>query len=302
MNASNTPLAPIRPISIPSHTSQGNLHRPETVTLSHPCGPVAVDIWQARQETGTPPVLLIHGWGGSGGYWKATAEGLAATAQVIVPDLPGTGRSQPVTSPQNMYDQVATLDALLQELQINQVQIVGHSMGGAMSLLLADLCPQRVHRLILTSMCFFLNEQQEQIYRAIMKVTYWTMRFRHPWLSAVPGMTSMMAMRYFHRIPDDEALLKEGLSDYIALDLQTAVACADNAMDETIPAAGRRIQAPTLLIACRQDQVMPVENVDFTVASIPGCQLRWIEECGHLPMVEKPAEYLGILESFLDLE
>jgi pimeloyl-ACP methyl ester carboxylesterase len=151
-------------------------------------------------------------------------------------------------------------------------------------------------------MCFFLNEQQEHTYRAIMKLTYLMMRLRHPWLSALPGMTNMMAMRYFHRIPDDEALLKQGLSDYMTLDLETAVASAENATDETIPAAGERIQAPTLLIACRQDQVMPVDNVDFTVASIPGCELRWIEECGHLPMIEKPLEYLNILESFLDLE
>ena len=61
------------------------------------------------------------------------------------------------------------------------------------------------------------------------------------------------------------------------------------------------MQVPSLLVACRQDQVMPVENVDYSVSVIPDCQLHWIEECGHLPMVEKADEYMAILHDFLHL-
>jgi pimeloyl-ACP methyl ester carboxylesterase len=140
---------------------------------------------------------------------------------------------------------------------------------------------------------------QVQVYRAVMQTFKLTMAFRPEWLASVPGMPQLMASRYFYRIPKDEALLKRGLLDYLQLDAGTAVACADDAASTAIPEAGARIAVPTLLIACRQDHVMPPENVDYTVSTIPNCRAIWIEECGHLPMVEKPEEFMQIMEDFL---
>lgn len=279
----------------------GNRKEKRTVMLKHPRGPLFVDIWEARRPSDVPPILLIHGWGGSGSYWRSTAQALAETATVYVPDLLGTGRSQPVRQTQNMYDQVDSLKDVLDTLKLDTVQIVGHSMGSAMALLLADARPQQVDRVVLTSMCFFLTEQQVKVYQAVMKFNHLTMRFRAPWMTAVPGLPRLMASRYFYRIPKDREVLLQGLEDYLTLDYDTAVACADNAADETIPAAGARLQVPALLVACREDDVMPVENVDYTAETIPNCEVRWIEQCGHLPMIEKPTEYLDILRGFLRL-
>lgn len=277
----------------------------QTFTFDRHYGPLVVDRWAARHapqsRQSVAPILLIHGWGNAGGYWTRTAQDLAATAQVIVPDLPGTGRSQPVRQPQDLFDQVATLASILDEFAVERVQVIGHSMGGAMALLLADALGDRVERLVLTSTCFFLTERQKQIYESIMQFTFMVMRFRPTWLAALPVLPQLMATRYFYRVPNDAQLLRDGLLDYLQLDLATAIACANNATDPTIPAAGERLQVPVLLVACREDHVMPVENVDFTAEMIPNCTVRWIDECGHLPMVEKPVEYLEILHSFLAL-
>jgi pimeloyl-ACP methyl ester carboxylesterase len=272
-----------------------------TLRLNRPYGPVVVDLWEPRTPAGVAPILLIHGWGASGFYWQQTAAALAETAQVIVPDLPGTGRSQPVRRTLNLFDEVTVLLELIDELQIERLQIVGHSMGGAMALLVADARPGLVERLVLTSTCFFLNQRQERIYQSIMQVSFLTMRFRPGWLADLPGVAQLVAKRFFYRVPDDPSLLRQGLLDYLQLDYATAVACANDATDPAIPAAGSRVQAPTLLIACRQDEVMPVENVDYTATIMPNCTVRWIEECGHLPMVEKVGEYLGLLRGFLSL-
>lgn len=287
-----------------------------TLTFTRAHGPLVVDIWEPRSlatavyptqaasvlsAKDVPTILLIHGWGNAGGYWRNTAQQLAATARVIVPDLPGNGRSLPVDPPQTMFDQVATLVDLLDMLALEQVQVIGHSMGGAMALLLADARPAQVERLVLTSTCFFLNEQQQQLYRLIMQITYLAMRFRPTWLADLPLAARLMATRYFYRVPTDEELLRQGFLDYLTLDLPTAIACADNACDPAIPAAGARIQVPTLLIACRQDQVMPVNNINYTLQVIPNSQVQWLDQCGHLPMVEKPAAYLAMLREFLHL-
>lgn len=274
----------------------------ETLRLQRDYGPVVVDVWEPDTDmsiANLPNVMLIHGWGGTGSYWEKTAIHLSAEVRVIVPDLPGTGRSQPVRSTRNMYDQVETLVSILDELGIEQVQLVGHSMGGAMSMLLADKVPEKIERIALTSLTFFRTDQQEQIYETIMGIYRFSMPFRPNWLASIGGVRRALAMQYFHRVPDDEAVLKQGLLDYLNLDAGTALACARNATDDAIPEAGSRVPVPVLLIANRKDKMMPHDNVDYTVNIIPDCDVVWIEDCGHLPMVEKQHEYVAILRSFL---
>jgi pimeloyl-ACP methyl ester carboxylesterase len=274
----------------------------ETVTLRRPYSPVVVDIWEPDTPTPVddlPVIMLVHGWGGTGSYWERTAKDLSAAARVIVPDLPGTGRSQPVRATRNMYDQVETLASVLDELDIERVQLVGHSMGGAMSVLLGAAQPGRIERMVLTSLTFFRTEQQEQIYETIMGIYRFSMPFRPNWLASIGGVRRALAMQYFHRVPDDEVVLEQGLRDYLNLDAGTALACARNATDEAIPEAGAQLQMPVLLVANRNDKMMPDGNVQYTVDIIPDCDVVWIEECGHLPMVEKPKEYSAILQGFL---
>jgi pimeloyl-ACP methyl ester carboxylesterase len=117
----------------------------------------------------------------------------------------------------------------------------------------------------------------------------------------MPGTVNMMAQQYFYRVPKGNPMLKRGLLDYLELDAATAIACAHDATDDAIPRSGANVHVPVRLIACRQDQMMPLENVDYTLDIIPDCDVRWIEECGHLPMVEKPDEYNGLLRDFLHL-
>lgn len=270
-----------------------------TTTLQLQSGPIVVDIWDACLPSDEPPILLIHGWGGAGGYWRQTAISLSATNKVIVPDLPGTGRSQPVKSTQNLFDQVNNVIDMLDQLGVEQVQVVGHSLGGAMAILLADRQPDRFERLVLTSTAFFINESQVQIYRTIMQGFKATFGFRNKLLASVPGVPQLMAQRYFYRIPKDEKMLREGLLDYLKLHAGTAAACADDVPDPSIPDAAKRLRVPVLLVVCHQDQITPVENVDYTADMISGCEVRWIDQCGHLPMVEQPEIYTELLRDFL---
>lgn len=272
-----------------------------TLTFQRDYGPLVVDVWEPASVTDAAPILLIHGWGGSGSYWERTAAHLASSNTVIVPDLPGTGRSQPAQRVQNMFDQVDVLADLLDTLELDRVQVVGHSMGGAMTLLLNDARPEAIERIVLTSLTFFLTKNQERVYRAVMSVFRQSMRFRPNWLVNVPGVSRMMAQNYFHRVPDEPETLRRGLQDYLELDAKTAMACAYDATDPAIPAAGSRVRVPSMLIACTHDQMQPPDNVGYTAEMIPGCQVRWMQECGHLPMVEKPEAYVELLEEFLEL-
>mgnify|MGYP005841352933 CR=1 FL=1 len=272
-----------------------------TVTLQRASGPLVVDVWEARAPAGEPPVLLVHGWGGSSTYWEETARSLAATTDVIVPDLPGAGRSLPLTRPLNLFDQVDALRDVLDALALPRVQVVAHSMGAAITMLLAAREPERFGRLILVSVCLFANAVQQTVYNIIMKVTYLMMAFRHPIMADLPFLSRLAAQKYFFRVPNDPILLRQGMLDYLQMDRATAIACANDACDPAIPQAARAIRSPVLLMACRQDTVTPSENVDYTARIIPDCRVQWIEECGHLPMLEQPAVFMQAVRDFLQL-
>ncbi len=274
----------------------------QTLTLEHAGGPLVLDLWEPEQPSGSPPILLVHGWGASSSYWRLTAEALAQTSRVIVPDLPGTGRSQPVASPQGMFDQAASLRRILDELALEQVHVVGHSMGGAMGILLSDWEPERIARLVLTSLCLFTSNTERQFFRTLTQTFRITMALRKTPLAEIPLFAKAMTSRYFYRMPARTDLVRQLYRDFLELDAASAISCAAGAVDPEIDLAASRLVAPTLLIVCRQDRLMPIHNVNFTARLIPRCDVHWLEGSGHLPMLERPDEYVGLLRGFLERE
>ncbi|WP_248802802.1 acetoin dehydrogenase dihydrolipoyllysine-residue acetyltransferase subunit [Pseudomonas sp. MWU13-2100] len=98
---------------------------------------------------GGEPLLLVHGFGGDLNNWLFNHEALAAGRRVIALDLPGHGESSKQLQRGDLDELSGVLLALLDHLQIPVVHLVGHSMGGAISLNTARLAPQRVRSLTL---------------------------------------------------------------------------------------------------------------------------------------------------------
>lgn len=95
-----------------------------------------------------PPVLLIHAFASQSDSWRATAEALARHGfRVIAPDLRGHGRSQR-TATYALMDFEQDLIALLDALDLQDVSLVGHSLGGHLALKLATHRPDRIRRVV----------------------------------------------------------------------------------------------------------------------------------------------------------
>ncbi|MFI7392859.1 alpha/beta fold hydrolase [Streptomyces tendae] len=97
-----------------------------------------------------PPVLLIHGSGASGASWDLVVPVLAERRHVVRIDLPGSGTSPPVPS----YDvplQAGRVAALLDDLGLRSVTVVGHSSGGYVATALAERRPDLVGAIALVS-------------------------------------------------------------------------------------------------------------------------------------------------------
>ena len=268
-----------------------------TIKLDLDGDPFVADVYAAHDDA--PVVLLIHGWGGSGRYWYKTVEQLRQHFTVIVPDLPGVGRSLPVRRARTMFGQVSAIESLCAELGVQRAHVVGHSMGGGITMLLAARRPDLVEKLVLTSITLFETDEQRATFTRVVDAAEVMMRLRGTWMADVPGLVQQAARPFFTTVPNEPALLHAAFLDYLTMDRATAIASARNATSPEIVRAASQIQAPTLLIVCRDDRYMPPENLAATVRTIPNSQAHWIEHCGHLPMIEKPAEYGAVVEAFL---
>ena len=121
--------------------------RYRTIDVAVRGGDLRVGVWDGPSDA-APTVLLIHGVTASHLSWPYVAERLP-DARVIAPDLRGRGRSNALEGSAGLAAHAADMVAVLDALGIEQVVVVGHSMGAFVALVLGDLYPERVSRVVL---------------------------------------------------------------------------------------------------------------------------------------------------------
>ena len=104
-----------------------------------------------KQNPNGEAVLLLHGKNFNGAYWKTTVDALRdAGYRVIVPDQIGFGKSSKPAQYQFTFQQLAmNTDALLNHVQVPEIHVLGHSMGGMLATRYALMYPEKVKKLIL---------------------------------------------------------------------------------------------------------------------------------------------------------
>lgn len=99
------------------------------------------------------PFLILHGWGSNSDRWEKVAEMLSQKFLVIIPDLPGFGKSEEMLSPWNLDDYVEWVRELSEKLPEfhNGFYLLGHSFGGAIAVKFVLKYNQKVEKLFLVS-------------------------------------------------------------------------------------------------------------------------------------------------------
>src|SRR5690606_9202341 len=120
-------------------------------------------VWDGGDPTG-PAVLLVHGFSDEGSTWAGVAWGLRRGHRVIVPDLPGHGRSGPDTPP---LDYEALVDALVEVIDRlaphTALTVVGNSLGGGLALRLGLDRPDRIRRIVAVNSAGLRNELPREL-------------------------------------------------------------------------------------------------------------------------------------------
>ncbi|WP_422016177.1 alpha/beta fold hydrolase [Roseateles sp.] len=244
-----------------------------------------------------PPLLMLHGFGASLHTWEPWAEALAEQHRVIRLDLPGSGLSPP--DPSGVYTDDRTerlLLALLDQLQLSRVTLIGHSIGGRIAWRFAADHPERVARLVLIAPDGFASPGFEYGKAPEVPASFRLMTHVLPKpllrMSLAPAyadpeaLNDRLAQRYFDliRAPGARTALLERMRQTVLTDPRPQL---------------RRITAPTLLLWGEQDAMIPFSNAADYVAALPHVRLVALPGIGHLPQEEQPGRGLAALRAFL---
>ena len=269
--------------------------------------------WIKKPLSGSskPVVVFVHGWAGSARYWQTTAEALSAEFDCLLYDLRGFGRSQNQLNKAtndaltdlsyDLEEYAYDLGTLLEQLEIEQVYLMAHSMGASIGTLFLNLYPQRVKKAVLT--CSGIFEYDEKAFSAFHKFGGYVVKFRPKWLDKIPLVDRMFMARFLVRsiaATDRQAFLDDFLqADYDAA-LGTIFTSVSKKQAEIMPSEFAKLTVPTLMISGEYDKIIPAEFGRQAAALNEIVKFTAIEDTAHFPMLEDAASYLLCVREFLD--
>ena len=259
--------------------------------------------------SGDNTLVLIHGLGSYMSAWSMNIDALSKSNRVIALDLPGYGKSTKTAETFSIPFFAESVAMLMDELDIDNATILGHSMGGHIALYLAAKHPNRVEQLVLSAPAGFeqFTEQDKMAFGATVSPEAIAM--------TPEPMIRQNMLATFHSFPSDAEFMIEdrlqmkdepGFEDYAEAQAGSIFAMLEEPVWEMMPDIGQ----PTLVIFGRQDALIPnrylhpgltTEDVAKTgTERLLNAELKLIDEAGHFVHFERADEFNRMVMDFLD--
>jgi pimeloyl-ACP methyl ester carboxylesterase len=248
---------------------------------------------------GGPAVVLVHGWLSSSRIWEQLAARLAQRFTVYTLDLPGFGESDKPLSGYGIRNGSRLLYAFCAHFGLTRANVIGHDLGGAMAVKLAADHPDVVGRLVVVSAP--ADEDQIDLPTMLWLVTVPVVGPIFYALGRVARPVRRLWMRPFVADSDD-------LTDVIVDDAGRSTPAA---VSKTLSISRRElsrgrlarqariIKIPLLVVAGEEDQIVDPQSVGVWAGGVERAEISLIDECGHMPMVERIAEFNAQILAFL---
>jgi pimeloyl-ACP methyl ester carboxylesterase len=247
------------------------------------------DVVYAQQGTvNHPPLVFLHGWGASHLFWRWAFSAFAPRYRCIAPDLVGFGRSEKPRREYSIRAYVAWLGHFLDALGHPRVTLVGHSMGGAIALQFAIEHPERVDRLAVVNPLIHGPSAFSSRTRFLMLPGIRSLAFA---MLKSESLRPWVIRDFTYRSPLEHDLAVEVTRATYSSAVESMLSCM--AVDLTSQLSSLRV--PTLSVGTDHDQVILMRQYEL----VPAARKELIPDSGHIPIVERPAEFNAILDSFL---
>lgn len=247
------------------------------------------------------PIIMVHGYGGSYRNWQKLNDSLKGQYRVIRLDLPGFGLSDlPGAKDEKidflkLYSDYFTF--MLDTLHVDSVYMIGNSMGGMMSWNATLQHPDKVKKLVLIGSAGY---ELEKIAQGVSKL----MNIPGMGLLYAKGMPLSMSEGGARKVYADTSKINhvEVANNNKLWNREGNLEAAYRLMQShQFPDSSRikEIAVPTLILWGRNDRIVPVGHAYKFQRDIKGAQLVIIDTCGHVPMIERPAETASEIRKFL---
>lgn len=232
----------------------------------------------------SPPLVLLHGSGGTHLHWPPQLRHLKG-AQVYAVDLPGHGHSEGVGR-QSIPAYAEAVVEWMQECALQRAVLVGSSMGGAIAQWVALTRPERVAGLVLVGTGARLRVAAEILEGAGQESTFpQTVDRVIDWSFSrqTPKRLKELAAR---RMKETRFTVLHG--DFLACD-------GFDVMSEL-----GKIEAPALVLCGAEDRMTPLKYSQFLAEKLPHAELVEVPAAGHMVMLEQPLRVTELIATFLD--
>ncbi|MCP4318422.1 MAG: alpha/beta hydrolase [Hyphomicrobiales bacterium] len=243
-----------------------------------------------------PAILFVHGTMMDGTVWHKQVAVLKEQFRCICPDLRGHGRSTAASSDISFEDHCDDLAAIVEQLSLNDVTIVGWSMGGCICEVFVTRYPGKAARLVLVDTIPQRLSDDRFPYgqdpagtpktRRALETDFeatarWFGRRISPEDDTVAAFISDLAARARQDVT---------INDYVSTDARSQI--------DLLP----RITLPTTIICGSKDLVCKPQASSFMAEHIPGCAtgVAYIDGAGHAPFLTRAGEFNNILLGALD--
>jgi poly(3-hydroxyoctanoate) depolymerase len=249
---------------------------------------------RVRRSGEGPPLLLISGLGAAIEMWEPVTTRFRGR-ELIMFDLPGTGKSSRSRVPLRMRHNARLVTALLDRLGHDRVDVLGYSLGGAVAQELAYRTPSKVRRLILCATTAGAPGVPPSLLNIALLV------------SPARYYSTALAERIIPRLAGgrtarDPETLRAGIRRRqaeppkllgYALQLSATAGWSSHAWLH-------RVRHETLILHADDDPLVPIANARTIARKMPNARLQVLQDAGHLFLLDDPDVALGTIEAFLD--
>lgn len=239
------------------------------------------------------PVILLHGWLGSWGLWQETMSFLSSHYRTYALDFWGFGDSGKKRNTYDIEDFVDLVEQFMEQLGISNAPLVGHSMGGTVSLAVAIKYPQRVNKLVVIGSP--INGSSLDL---ILKLAGY-----RPIAFAVHN--ALWALKLGLRLAAPIITKEKKWPDMILRDLSKTtlesflMSIASLRKTDLRPQLAE-IKVPTMGIYGRKDVLVDPGQWQPLSIGVSDVRIERFQEAGHFPMLDQPPIFMHTLKDFLD--